>query len=265
MAVEGIGRYSRLWNHISNPGEYMFHKGERRRRSLRFITKPLPIRFQVPDSLYQVFKEIFMADVYEIDTLVSQLPVEPVIIDVGANAGFFAIQLLSKIEKATLYAYEPMPANVKTLQSTLEQNPRLQQSVRIFQMAVTGQPLDKLELYAEAEENNQVVASRFAGFNQNNTQTITVPCITLTDIICQNNLTEIDLLKLDCEGSEYDILYNTAPELVRRINRMVIEIHDLDKAQNNISAFNQYIQALGYTTTHEPINSFCHAMEAVRQ
>ena len=265
MAVEGINRYFRLWNHISNPGEYVFHKGERRERTLQFTTKPLPIRFQVPETLFQVFKEIFMADVYEINALVSQLPAQPVIIDVGANAGFFAIQLLSKIENATIYAYEPMPANVKTFRSTLNENPRLQQSVRLFQMAVTGQALDKLDLYAEAEEKNQVVASRFAGFNISNTQTITVPCISLTDIIQQNNLPVVDLLKLDCEGSEYDILYHTAPDLVRRINRMVIEVHDLDAAQNNIRAFNQYLQSLGYTTSHQPINSFCHAIEAVRQ
>jgi hypothetical protein len=45
---------------------------------------------------------------------------------------------------------------------------------------------------------------------------------------------------------------------------MVIEVHDLDKDRNNIGAFNAYIQSLGYTTTHEPINAFCHAMEAVR-
>ena len=204
-----------------------------------------------------------MADVYEIDELVRTLPAPPVVIDVGANAGFFAIQLLSKIDKAIIYAYEPMPANVRTLHYTLQQNPRLQQSVRLFQMAVTGQPLDQLDLFAEAEENNQVVASRFAGFNQNNTQKITVPCITLTDIIGQNDLQSVDLLKLDCEGSEYDIIYNTPPELIRRIRKMVIEVHDLDKDRNNISAFNAYLQSLGYTTTHEPINSFCHAMEAV--
>ncbi len=265
MAVEGISRYFRLWKHIANPGEYAFRKGERRKRNLKFITRPLSVRFEVPDSLYQVFKEIFMADVYEIDTLASHLPAAPVVIDIGANAGFFDIQLLSKVEKATIYAYEPMPANVKALRQTLEQNPRLKQSMNVFQMAVTGQALDKLDLYAEAEENNQVVASVFSGFNGNNTQKITVPCITLTDIIRQNDLQSIDLLKLDCEGSEYDILYHTEPELIKRISRMVIEVHDLDDDRNNIGTFNQYIRSLGYATTHEPINSFCHAMEAVRQ
>jgi FkbM family methyltransferase len=264
MAVNGVRRYFRLWDHIKNPAEYVIRKGERHRRDLLFTTRPLPIHFRVSAALYQVFKEIFMADVYEIDELVRTLPAPPVVIDVGANAGFFAIQLLSKIDKAIIYAYEPMPANVRTLHYTLQQNPRLQQSVRLFQMAVTGQPLDQLDLFAEAEENNQVVASRFAGFNQNNTQKITVPCITLTDIIKQNDLQSVDLLKLDCEGSEYDIIYNTPPELIRRIRKMVIEVHDLDKDRNNIGAFNAYIQSLGYTTTHEPINAFCHAMEAVR-
>lgn len=265
MAVDGINRYFRLWKHIENPTEYIIRRGKRHQRDLVFTTKPLPVRFGVSAALYQVFKEIFMADVYEIDALVKTLPAEPVVIDVGANAGFFDVQLLSKINRATIYAYEPMPANVKTLQRTLEQNPRLGHSVRLFPMAVTGQPLDQLDLFAEAEENSQVVASRFAGFNENNTRQLTVSCITLTAIIETNDLRSIDLLKLDCEGSEYDIIYHTAPELLRRIGRMVIEVHDMDEDRNNITAFNDYVQSLGYMTTHAPINSFCHAMEAVRQ
>ena len=265
MAVNGISRYIRLWNHVANPAEYILRKGERHHRDLHFTTKPLPVHFRVSAALYQVFKELFMADVYEIDALVNTLPADPVVIDIGANAGFFDIQLLSKVDRATIYAYEPMPANVETLRHTLQQNPRLQQSVRLFQMAVTGQPLDRLDLFAEAEENDQVVASRFVGFNENNTQTITVPCVTLTDIIWTHDLRSVDLLKMDCEGSEYDIIYHTAPELLRRISRMVIEVHDMDKGRNNIGAFDAYVRSLGYTTTHAPINSFCHALEAVRR
>ncbi|GAB3640658.1 hypothetical protein GCM10027423_12940 [Spirosoma arcticum] len=265
MAVYGVNRYFRLWKHIANPIEYIVRKSKRHQRDFEFTTRPLPIHFRVSAALYLVFKEIFMNDVYEIDTLVEKLPAEPVVIDIGANVGFFGIQLLSKLDRATIYAYEPLPVNVDTLRTTLEQNPRLQPSIRLFQMAVTGQPFDQLDLFAEAEDNAQVVASSFAGFNENNTKKITVPCITLADIIQKNGLQAIDLLKLDCEGGEYDIIYHTAPELLRRIGRMVIEVHDIDKDRNNIIAFDEYVQSLGYTTTHEPINSFCHAMEAVRR
>lgn len=265
MAVTGINRYSRLWDHIANPAEYIVRKGARHQRDLQFTTRPLPVHFRVSAALYQVFKELFMADVYEIDALVKTLPTNPVVIDIGANAGFFDVQLLSKIDRATIYAYEPMPANVETLRQTIRQNPRLQHSIRLFQMAVTGLPLDHLDLFADAEENSQVVASVFAGFDKSNTQHIIVPCITLTDIILTNDLPLVDLLKMDCEGSEYDIIYHTDPELIRRIGRMVVEVHDVNSDRNNIGAFNAYVQSLGYTTTHAPINSFCHALEAVRR
>lgn len=265
MAVEGISRYFRLWKHIANPGEYMFRRGDRHDRDLIFRTKPFSIRFHVSKSVYALFKELFMEDVYEIDALVKDLPSTPVVIDIGANVGFFDIQLLSKIENATIYAYEPIPANVRTLQNTLQQNPRLEQSVRLFPVAVTGKPLDKLELFAETDETSQVVASAISGFHENNSRKITVPCTSLTDIIQNNDLQSIDFLKMDCEGSEYDIMYHTDRALIRRIKKMMIEVHDLDKDRNNISAFNQYVQALGYKTRYSPINSFCYALEATRQ
>jgi len=205
-----------------------------------------------------------MTDVYEIDTLVRQLPAKPVIIDIGANVGFFGIQLLSKIEAATIYAYEPMPANVQMLHETMDRNPRLAKCLTLYQRAVTGKPLETVDLFAEAEEDSQVVASVFSGFNDNNIHRLTVLAITLGDIIRQHNLQTIDLLKLDCEGSEYDIMYNTDPALIQRIIRMTIEVHDLDTEQNNVGHFAAYLQQLGYQTTHAPINSFCHALEAVR-
>ncbi|WP_460951376.1 FkbM family methyltransferase [Spirosoma daeguense] len=243
----------------------MFRKGERRRRDLLFTTRPIPVNFRVPESLYQLFKEIFMADVYEIDELARELPDSPVILDIGANAGFFPIQLLSKIQKATIYAYEPVPANVAAFQETVDKNPRLAQNIQIFQMAVTGKPLEKLELFMESAGKNQVVASVFSNFHENNTEKINVPCIRLTDIIQTNKLKTINLLKLDCEGSEYDIIYNTAPELIRQIDKIIVEVHDLDDKRNNVTSFNQYVQSLGYVTSYEPINSFCYALTATKK
>lgn len=264
MPVSGLRRYARLWQHIANPGEYLFHKSDRHQRDFQFTTRPLPIMFRVPNSLYLVFKEIFMTDVYEIDTLVKQLPPEPVIIDIGANVGFFGIQLLAKIDRATIYAYEPMPANVRMLRETMTRNPRLAGCLSLYQKAVTGKPLPTIDLFAEAEEASQVVASVIPNFNDNNTHRITVSCITLAEIIQQNNLQTIDLLKVDCEGSEYDIFYNTDPELLRRCTRMTVEVHDLDTEQNNVGYFSDYLRRLGYQTSHSPINSFCHALDAVR-
>ncbi|RYF68512.1 MAG: FkbM family methyltransferase [Cytophagaceae bacterium] len=263
MPAEGITRYVRLWQHIANPAEYIIHKGDRQRRPLVFTTKPLPLHFQVTEPLYQVFKELFMQDVYEINALVAQLPEQPIVIDIGANAGFFAVQLLSKIEQATIYAYEPVPANVQAFQQTLDTNPRLKRNVHLFQMAVTGHYKAALNLFTEAIDNNQVVASVLASFHENNTRVLTVQGITLTNIIDHNNLAIIDLVKIDCEGSEYDIFYNTDPALLRRIRHIVMEVHDIDTDRNNVSALNTYLESLGFQTKHVPINSFCHSLEGI--
>lgn len=262
MPVTGIKRYFRLFKHVQNPSEYFFHKQERKNRSLHFVTKPNPIQFEVPESLYQVFKEIFMADVYEIDTLVKELPSNPVVVDIGANAGFFDFILLSKSPKARVYAFEPMPANVQRLNDTIEKNSLIKEQIKLYQMAVTGMEKEYLEIFAEDTDDNQVVASVFSGFNKSNTKGIRVPCISLETIFSTHQLDKIDVLKMDCEGSEYDIIYNTNPQLIQKIKQMVVEVHDIDKKENNIQAFAAYLQNLGFKITYEPINSFCYALEA---
>ena len=262
MSVKGFLRYQRLFRHINNPTEYIFYKSAREKKALNFCTKPHKIEFKVPNSLYQVFKEIFMEDVYEINQLSEQLPDNPTIIDIGANAGFFCLQLLSKIEKATIYAYEPMLANVILFRETINKNNKLKDLIHLNQLAVTGIKKDFLELYAESEDKNQVVASVFSDFNKNNLNKIKVPCITLEDIIEKNKLKSIDLLKLDCEGSEYDIIYNSSKDIFSIIQRITIEVHNIDSEKCNIKFFNQYLQSLGYNTKYHSINSFCFALEA---
>ncbi len=263
MAASGYKRYFELFKHIANPFEYIFNRSKRKVRPLKFITKPLTIHFEVQQALYPVFKEIFMEDVYSISSVVKELSSNPVIIDIGANAGFFDILLLSKIPNANIYAYEPLPDNILQIQKLISINPQLQDKLFPKQVAVTGTPQQTSDLYVETGSKSSVVASVFANFDSRNTRKISVACVTLNEIILNNNLLAIDLIKIDCEGSEYDILYNTDPSIIRRAKMLLIEVHDLDEHQNNITALNNFLKETGYNTKHRPINKFCHALEAV--
>lgn len=263
MSTRGYKRYFELFKNMQNPFEYIFNRGKRKTRPLQFITRPNNIRFQVPATLYPVFKEIFMEDVYNIKSVVKDLPANPVIIDIGANGGYFDILLLSKNINAIIYAYEPLPDNTSQIKKLIFANASLLKNLFPHQLAVTGTPKENIDLYIEAATESSVVASIFSNFDTRNTQKITVSCITLTNIILQNNLLKIDVMKIDCEGSEYDILYNTAPSLIRRTKMLLIEVHDLDEDQYNIAALNNYLIKIGYITTHHPINKFCHALEAI--
>jgi FkbM family methyltransferase len=263
MSVSGAKRYQHLFKNVSNWQEYIFRKGSRKNRPLKFTTKPHAITFEVPDSLYQVFKEIFMEDFYEIDDLVKKLPKQPVIIDVGANAGFFNILIHSKIPEARIFSYEPMPANIELFKKSIADNALLQK-IALHQKAVTGSEKGSIDLFTADTEDNTVVSSVYPSFHGLNNKKISVAAESLTSIITNNDLSTVDLLKLDCEGSEYDILYNTNALALAKVRMMVIEVHQLDDKQNNIEQLDKYLQSIGYTTRYSPVQEGCYYMEAIR-
>ena len=264
MPATGKMRYIKLFENILNPQEYIFKKGKKLKKSLLFTTRPNRIHFDVPESLYQVFKEIFMEDVYDINKLASSLPQNPVVVDIGANAGFFNIILLSKIKQAKILAYEPLPSNTLYFKNLIKNNPAIQPFISVYQAAVTGVEKMELELFMEDNAESQVVASVFAGFNVRNTKKITVPCISLSKIIENNQLQQIDLLKIDCEGSEYDILYNTPAAVLQKARHIAIEVHDVDEEKCNFKSLKSYLESLNYTITYTPVNNFCYAVNAIQ-
>lgn len=264
MPVTGLSRYLNLFHNIGNPFEYLLDKFRDRGRTLHFVSKPNRLTFPVPASLYLVFKEIFMSDVYNIRTLTAILPDNPLIIDVGANAGFFDVLLLSKIKNAQIYAYEPLSSNVELMRSLAASNQRFDMSVAISPFAVTGTSCEMLRIYAQDTEENQVVASSVKDFNIHNVKEIWVPAISFSEIMADMPKAKVDLLKMDCEGSEYDIIFNTPPEIICRIETMLIEVHDIDN-QSNVVMVSQYLHHLGYDVNYIPINGFCYALEAYKR
>ncbi|MCF0071337.1 FkbM family methyltransferase [Dyadobacter sp. CY261] len=150
------------------------------------------------------------------------------------------------------------------MRAVASSNPKFDKCVVINSFAVTGTSCEMLRIYAQDTEDNQVVASSLKGFNIDNTKEIWVPAISLSEIIGRMPEERIDLLKMDCEGGEYDIVFNSPPGLFRQIERMLIEVHDVD-SQSNVGTFSQYLEHLGYHVSYVPINGFCYALEAYRR
>lgn len=264
MPVAGLRRYVNLFRNTGNPFEYLFDKFHHRGRTLHFATKPARLTFEVPASLYQVFKEIFMADVYNIRPLARVLPDDPLVIDIGANAGFFDILLLSKVKNAQIYAYEPLSSNIERMRSVASSNRRFDKSVIIKPFAVTGTSCEMLRLYAQDTDDNQVVASSLKDFSGDNTSELWFPAVSFSEIMAGMPRTKIDLLKMDCEGSEYDIILKTPADIVCRCEILLIEVHDIDD-RYNVVTFSQYLRELGYEVNYTPINGFCYALEAYKK
>jgi FkbM family methyltransferase len=263
MVYSTLAKYANLIRNISNWHLYFSRKFNVPYGKLLFYLRDKSISFTTPaKSLYLVFKEIFLTDVYSMDQLAASLPEKPVVIDIGSNAGYFTLFLLAKKEEARVYAYEAVPANCKLFLQHLEMNPQLNGMVEVYHRAVTGSPATTVKLHMEAADDNSVTASVYDDFTKDNTYIAEVPCISLAEILASNQLSKVDLVKVDCEGSEYPIIYESPPHVWEKIDRMAIEVHNLDKEQRNMACLEGYLASLGYTLKNYELDNGCYMLFA---
>ncbi|NDJ76547.1 MAG: FkbM family methyltransferase, partial [Chloroflexi bacterium] len=142
------------------------------------------------------------------------------VIDIGGWVGDFAICTARAFPGSTVYVFEPFPETFARLQENLALNGVA--NVRAFPLAITGTAgrvaLDPtpgatvLHTTSSAEEPDPEVQAAEA--------------ITLADIFERYNLESCDFLKIDCEGGEYDILFNTDPQTLAKIRHICLEYHE---------------------------------------
>lgn len=263
MVNSTLAKYANLIRNISNWRLYFSRKLNVPYGKLLFRTRKKGILFTTPaKSLYLVFKEIFLNDVYSMDQLAGSLPEKPTVIDIGGNAGYFTLFLLDRIAQAQVYAYEAVPANCRLFLQHLDMNLKLKGMVQVHHKAVTGSPADNVMLYLETADHNAVTASVYDDFTKDNTHMAQVPCITLAEILAGNRLTKVDLVKMDCEGSEYPIIYETPPHVWEKIDRMAIEVHNLDNEKRNMASLEGYLGSLGYTLKNYELDNECYMLFA---
>jgi FkbM family methyltransferase len=264
MVTSTLGRYRNLITFVRNWPLYFAEKHRSWFEPLEFVTRGNPLRFEVASKgLYLVFKEIFLSDFYSVREFVRALPREPVVIDVGANAGYFGMMLFSRVPSARMFAFEPIEENHRLCAANIARNPSLDGRITLRHAAVTGTPVESVELFAE-EAGTSVTASVVAGVDPRNTRRVRVKAVALADILREHRLTRVDLLKLDCEGSEYPIVYESPRELWKAVRAIALEVHDLDDDRRNVRALTRYLEELGYRCSSEAAKNGCWALSARR-
>ena len=71
-----------------------------------------------------------------------------------------------------------------------------------------------------------------------------VPSTTLERIFLDNHVENCQLLKLDCEGAEYEILFDTSREILNRIQNISMEYHQVP--EYTISDLTKYLKDIGF-------------------
>lgn len=165
------------------------------------------------------------------------------IIDIGANVGIFSTYAIKQGTGIKVFSYEPTIDNFSYLLSNIKQN-KLENNIKAFNFAVTKHAGDKLKLYINngGSGGNSLYSEQV----EKTSNVETVLTTSLKKIIEENKLKEIDLLKIDCEGAEYEILLNSSINDLLKVKRIVIELHPINGYSKEI--LEKFLNKIGFRT-----------------
>lgn len=178
---------------------------------------------------------------------------DKIIVDIGAHIGSFSIAALQR-NAAYVYAYEAHPENYELAKENIS---NVSSNFSIENLAVVGNNDENKVGYGDLSFNTgqhkitkNIIDDKFVN-------TIKFDHI-IRKIISDNK--KIDILKIDCEGSEYPIFYTSL--CMYNINHIVGEYHDnLSQEEINKNSFFDYsgegliafFKSIGMRTFHQHI------------
>jgi FkbM family methyltransferase len=214
---------------------------------LRIPGLPRPLQLYVHGAqdrfVSQRLREEGIWEPFETSLVLSLLRAGDVFVDVGANIGYFSVLAASVVgAQGAVFAFEPEPDNCRLLRANAEFN-GLDHCITVIEAALSdaaGQ--GQLFLSADNLGDHQV----YAGDEQRSS----VP-ISLLDggKYLAGRLQRIDLLKVDTQGSEYQVMAGLVPLLtgLAQPARIIIELtpHSLRQAGASGRALIELLATLG--------------------
>ncbi|MGA6828066.1 FkbM family methyltransferase [Nitrospira sp. NS4] len=189
------GKYSRQEHCLTVPG----------------LRHPVSLRGKTSD--HQAFRKVFVEGEYAFD-----LGFTPrIILDGGANVGYSALFFAHQFPEALIIAIEPEPENFRLL----VQNTVGYKNIRPVQKALWPRVTHL------AIENTTGQPDAFRVRESPSADDSTIPTTTINDLLQETSMDQLDLLKLDIEGSEKELLEDPARNRwISRTRALIVELHD---------------------------------------
>lgn len=184
-----------------------------KRNSIKLPKLEHPIYLRPNTSDLHTFREIFLRDEYAL-----KVPFQPgTIIDVGANIGFTTLYLHRVFPFAKILSLEPDCENFKLLQKNTSAYPTIQ----ALPLALFNR-VGEIEMVDEGHGIRGYMAREILGAAKGHV----MPCTTVTELMSSQGLVEIDILKIDIEGSELEVFSHEPDTWLPKVKYLIIELHD---------------------------------------
>ena len=146
--------------------------------------------------------------------------IRPVIFDVGANVGLYSQSIFKTNSEAIVYAFEPHPNTYKKLVNNIKN------------MGI-GFENNRLTLFdynnKDGSEHASLYKSVISDLHKGIPVSHIVDITTIDNFVIKNNINQIDLLKIDTEGNEFNVLKGAERTLKeKRIKALQIEFNEMN-------------------------------------
>jgi FkbM family methyltransferase len=228
--------------HLENHRE-AFEAFRSGRRVSELIVKGGPtIGARPTDEALVAFWEIFVERCYLRPDFYLPRP-QDVILDIGANIGTFSLHCQKLAPGVRVFAAEPNPGTFAQLQANIERN-NLGAAVTAFNLALSDHE-GTLHIDERSDTSgHQRLLDAGDG--------VAIPCLTLDQFFERAGIDRCDLLKVDTEGAETAIVEGASRGLWDRVDKVVIEYHDIPGEVIRGEVVARKLTELGYRVRSEP-------------
>ncbi len=149
--------------------------------------------------------------------------VEPrVIFDVGANIGIAALYFTAVYPNAEVHCFEPLPQNVDLLRRNVDRNSDL---IAVHPVGLSDAP--GTFTYHLSANSHTFGGGTFHRIGADTSESLELPVISVAQALRDAGVDHVDVFKIDTEGAEWPILKAVPPEVRRRAQAYVGELHGL--------------------------------------
>jgi len=181
----------------------------------------------VPGARLPMYEQ-FADDCYDVAWVLGPDTGPLQVLDVGAHVGAFATHLALARRDVRVECYEPSPDTARYLRCNVERN-ALSDRVRVHELAMAGEVGTALlddnsggsVHNGLVQQDHRLVDGADAPGRRG---TIEVKTSTFEQALAEAP-TPFDVVKMDCEGGEYDLVYASSPASWAPVRRVVMEYH----------------------------------------
>lgn len=197
----------------------------------------LKIKVRANSTDVQAFTNVWILKEYS--SQVQSINESDVIIDIGAHIGFFTLYVSRFCKNGSVFCFEPVKENYELLSYNVNLN-RIK-NVKTFHKAVADKS-EVVRVYLNSDAAAHSIFAKGSSYEE-------VESISLKEILDSNKIETCNLLKMDCEGSEYIILNSLPDKYFERIHKIVMEYHLVIEKPELIQDLIKKLTSLGYEVT----------------